>query len=86
MQNSRFGVNNPGTFGTIMSVPIINQPHAGILRMDTVLKRPVVYAREVDVYRIKSGGEMMGCNQIIMQQDAKRRLGWWTIVHHVIMA
>ena len=30
------------TFGTIISVPIINQPHAGILSMDAVVKRPVV--------------------------------------------
>ena len=42
MQNSTFVVNNPGTFGTIISVPIINQPHAGILSMDAVVKRPVV--------------------------------------------
>ncbi len=42
MQNSSFVVNNPGVFGTIISVPIINQPHAGILSMDAVVKRPVV--------------------------------------------
>ncbi len=42
MQNSTFVVNNPGVFGTIISVPIINQPHAGILSMDAIVKRPVV--------------------------------------------
>lgn len=42
MQGSTFVVNNPGVFGTIISVPIINQPHAGILSMDAVVKRPVV--------------------------------------------
>ena len=42
LQGSTFVVNNPGTFGTIISVPIINQPHAGILSMDSVVKRPVV--------------------------------------------
>lgn len=42
MQNSTFVVNNPGIFGTIISVPIINQPHAGILSMDAVVKRPIV--------------------------------------------
>jgi pyruvate/2-oxoglutarate dehydrogenase complex dihydrolipoamide acyltransferase (E2) component len=42
MQNSTFVVNNPGTFGTIISVPIINQPHAAIISMDAVVKRPVV--------------------------------------------
>ncbi|HAG99723.1 MAG TPA: hypothetical protein DCL75_12935 [Ktedonobacter sp.] len=44
-QNSTFVVNNPGTFGTIISVPIINQPHAGILSMDSVVKRPSSYRR-----------------------------------------
>jgi pyruvate/2-oxoglutarate dehydrogenase complex dihydrolipoamide acyltransferase (E2) component len=42
MQSSTFVVNNPGVFGTIISMPIINQPHAGILSMDAVVKRPVV--------------------------------------------
>lgn len=42
MQGATFVVNNPGTFGTIISVPIINQPNAGILSMDAVVKRPVV--------------------------------------------
>ncbi len=42
MQGSTFVVNNPGVFGTIISVPIIKQPHAGILSMDSVVKRPVV--------------------------------------------
>ncbi len=42
LQGSTFVVNNPGTFGTIISMPIINQPHAGILSMDAVVKRPVV--------------------------------------------
>ena len=42
MQDSTFTVNNPGAFGTIISVPIINQPHAGILSMDAAVKRPVV--------------------------------------------
>src|SRR5947209_4757022 len=52
MQNSTFVVNNPGTFGTILSVPIINQPHAGILSMDSVVKRPVVI--EDDAIAVRS--------------------------------
>jgi pyruvate/2-oxoglutarate dehydrogenase complex dihydrolipoamide acyltransferase (E2) component len=52
LQNSTFVVNNPGTFGTIISVPIINQPHAGILSMDAVVKRPVVI--EDDAIAIRS--------------------------------
>jgi len=42
VQGGTFTVNNPGTFGTILSYPIINQPQAAILSMDAVVKRPVV--------------------------------------------
>lgn len=52
MQNSTFVVNNTGTFGTIISVPIINQPHAGILSMNAVVKRPVVI--EDDAIAVRS--------------------------------
>lgn len=52
MTGSTFVVNNPGTFGTILSVPIINQPHAGIVSMDSVVKRPVVI--EDDAIAVRS--------------------------------
>ena len=52
MQNSTFVVNNTGTFGTIISIPIINQPHAGILAMNAVVKRPVVI--EDDAIAVRS--------------------------------
>lgn len=52
MQNSTFVVTNPGVFGTIISMPIINQPHAGILSMDAVVKRPVVI--EDDAIAVRS--------------------------------
>lgn len=52
MQGSTFVVNNPGVFGTIISIPIINQPHAGILSMDAVVKRPVVI--EDDAIAVRS--------------------------------
>ncbi len=52
MQGSTFTVNNPGVFGTIISVPIINQPHAGILSMDAAVKRPIV--TEDDAIAIRS--------------------------------
>ncbi|MBF6589163.1 MAG: 2-oxo acid dehydrogenase subunit E2 [Ktedonobacterales bacterium] len=41
-QGATFTVNNPGVFGTILSMAIINQPNAAILTMDSVVKRPVV--------------------------------------------
>ena len=52
MQNSTFVVNNTGTFGTILSIPIINQPHAGILSMNAVVKRPIVI--EDDAIAVRS--------------------------------
>ncbi len=52
LQGSTFVVNNPGVFGTILSVPIINQPHAGILSMDAVVKRAVVV--EDDAIAVRS--------------------------------
>jgi 2-oxoglutarate dehydrogenase complex dihydrolipoamide succinyltransferase (E2) component len=52
MQGSTFVVNNTGVFGTIVSIPIINQPHAGILSMNAVVKRPVVI--EDDAIAVRS--------------------------------
>ena len=37
-----FTITNPGPFGSLISVPIINQPESAILAFDTVQKRPVV--------------------------------------------
>lgn len=42
VQGGTFTVTNPGGFGSIMSVPIINRGQAGILSFDAVVKRPVV--------------------------------------------
>ncbi|HEY8529506.1 MAG TPA: dihydrolipoamide acetyltransferase family protein [Paenibacillaceae bacterium] len=42
MQGGTFTVNNTGTFGSILSVPIINYPQAAILTMEAIVKRPVV--------------------------------------------
>jgi 2-oxoisovalerate dehydrogenase E2 component (dihydrolipoyl transacylase) len=42
VQGATFTVNNPGTFGTILSYSIIAPPQAGILAMDAIVKRPVV--------------------------------------------
>lgn len=37
-----FTITNPGPYGSLISVPIINQPQTAILAFDTVEKRPVV--------------------------------------------
>jgi pyruvate dehydrogenase E2 component (dihydrolipoyllysine-residue acetyltransferase) len=42
VHGSTFTITNPGPFGSIISVPIINQPNCAILAFDTIEKRPVV--------------------------------------------
>jgi pyruvate dehydrogenase E2 component (dihydrolipoamide acetyltransferase) len=37
-----FTITNPGPFGSLISVPIINQPQTAILGFDSIEKRPVV--------------------------------------------
>jgi 2-oxoisovalerate dehydrogenase E2 component (dihydrolipoyl transacylase) len=37
-----FTVNNPGTFGSLVSTPILVQPQAAILSTEAIVKRPVV--------------------------------------------
>ena len=37
-----FTITNPGPYGSLMSVPIINQPQVAILSLDTIQRRPVV--------------------------------------------
>ena len=39
---STFTITNPGPYGSLLSLPIISQPNAGILSLDTIQKRPVV--------------------------------------------
>jgi 2-oxoisovalerate dehydrogenase E2 component (dihydrolipoyl transacylase) len=42
VEGGTFTLNNAGALGTLMSQAIINQPQAGILVMDAVVRRPVV--------------------------------------------
>jgi pyruvate/2-oxoglutarate dehydrogenase complex dihydrolipoamide acyltransferase (E2) component len=42
VEGGTFCVNNPGTFGTIMSAPIISQPQVAIMAMEAIVKRPAV--------------------------------------------
>jgi pyruvate/2-oxoglutarate dehydrogenase complex dihydrolipoamide acyltransferase (E2) component len=42
IQGSTFTITNPGPYGSIASVPIINQPNTGILSVDAIQKRAVV--------------------------------------------
>lgn len=67
VQGGTFTVNNPGTFGSIVSVPIINQPQAGIITMESIVKRAVVHDDAIGIrsmmniclsfdHRINDGG------------------------------
>lgn len=42
VRDGTFTLNNPGAFGAINSVSIINQPQAAILAVNAIVKRPVV--------------------------------------------
>ncbi|MDX2194738.1 MAG: 2-oxo acid dehydrogenase subunit E2, partial [Gemmatimonadales bacterium] len=42
VQKGTFTITNPGTFGSRIGIPIINQPQAAILAVGTIEKRPVV--------------------------------------------
>jgi pyruvate dehydrogenase E2 component (dihydrolipoamide acetyltransferase) len=42
VQESTFSITNPGVFGGLMGLPVINQPNVAILGLGTIEKRPVV--------------------------------------------
>ena len=42
VQGATFTITNPGPYGSLISVPIINQPNVAILSLDAIAKRPVV--------------------------------------------
>lgn len=42
LQGGTFTVNNTGSFGSILSYPIINYPQAAIVTFESIVKRPVV--------------------------------------------
>ncbi len=42
VQESTFAITNPGVFGGLMGLPVINQPNVAILGIGAIQKRPVV--------------------------------------------
>ncbi len=46
MQQGTFTITNPGVFGSLAGVPIINQPQVAILDVGAVEKRPRVLTLE----------------------------------------
>ena len=51
VQGATFTITNPGPYGSLISVPIINQPNAGILSLDAIQKRPVVVEEDAIAVR-----------------------------------
>lgn len=52
---STFTITNPGLYGNLVGLPIINQPNVGILAVGAIKKRPVVWEQSgVDAIVIRS--------------------------------
>jgi 2-oxoglutarate dehydrogenase E2 component (dihydrolipoamide succinyltransferase) len=47
MQNGTFTITNGGTFGSMLSTPIINIPQSAILGMHNIVDRPVAVNGQV---------------------------------------
>jgi 2-oxoglutarate dehydrogenase E2 component (dihydrolipoamide succinyltransferase) len=47
MQGGTFTITNGGTFGSMLSTPIINAPQSAILGMHNIVERPVVVNGEI---------------------------------------
>ena len=42
VQGSTFTITNPGVFGGLFGIPILNQPNVGILSIGKIQKKPIV--------------------------------------------
>src|SRR5207247_10770845 len=51
VQGATFTITNPGPYGSIASVPIINQPNVAILSFDAIAQRPVVIDDAIAIRR-----------------------------------
>jgi len=49
MSGGTFSVTNGGTFGSMLSTPILNKPQSAILGMHNIIKRPVAVGDEVQI-------------------------------------
>jgi pyruvate dehydrogenase E2 component (dihydrolipoamide acetyltransferase) len=47
--DSTFSITNPGVFGGLMGLPVINQPNVAILGLGTIEKRPVVVDEAIGI-------------------------------------
>ncbi|MBB5352620.1 2-oxoglutarate dehydrogenase E2 component (dihydrolipoamide succinyltransferase) [Haloferula luteola] len=49
LQGGVFTISNGGTYGSLLSTPILNPPQSGILGMHTIQQRPVAVAGKVEI-------------------------------------
>ncbi len=49
MSGGTFTISNGGTYGSLMSTPILNPPQSGILGMHKIQKRPMVIGDEIKI-------------------------------------
>jgi 2-oxoglutarate dehydrogenase E2 component (dihydrolipoamide succinyltransferase) len=71
MKGGTFTITNGGTYGSLLSTPILNPPQSGILGMHNILKRPVAIEDKIEIrpmmylalsydHRIVDGKESIG--------------------------
>jgi 2-oxoisovalerate dehydrogenase E2 component (dihydrolipoyl transacylase) len=87
IQGGTFTVNNPGWFGSVSSMPIINAPEVAILSMEAIVKRPtVIEADGQEVIAIRSIMNMTcsfdhrvldGAQVGFFLADVRKRLEGW---------
>ncbi len=49
LQGGTFTISNGGTYGSLMSTPILNPPQSGILGMHKIQERPIAVAGKVEI-------------------------------------
>ncbi|MBB4636290.1 2-oxoglutarate dehydrogenase complex dihydrolipoyllysine-residue succinyltransferase [Longimicrobium terrae] len=49
MQGGTFTITNGGTFGSMLSTPILNPPQVGILGMHNIVERPMVVNGQIEI-------------------------------------
>jgi 2-oxoglutarate dehydrogenase E2 component (dihydrolipoamide succinyltransferase) len=75
VQGATFTITNPGPYGSLLSVPIINQPNAGILSLDGIQRRPVVLEGDAIAVRSMVFISMSWDHRLIDGEIATRFLG-----------
>ena len=90
LSGGTFTITNPGNYGAIIGVPIINQPQVAILGVGQIKKKPVVLETDSgDVMAIRNCGVLSlsfdhrlidGATADIFMADLKKTLETWTAV------